>query len=69
MSQEAFKLAEKFEDQAKFIYELVLESDDHTSAVAKEIMALQISMAKEHEESARIIRELIAENEQLRKGG
>jgi hypothetical protein len=68
MSQEALKLAEKFEDQAKFIYELVLESDDHTSAVAKEIMALQISMAKEHEEHAKIIRKLIAENEQLREG-
>jgi hypothetical protein len=68
MNEQALKLAEKFEDQAKFIYELVLESDDHTSAIAKEIMALQISMAKEHEQHAKIIRELIAENEQLRKG-
>lgn len=66
MLQKAQKLAEDFDEQAGFMYELALKSDND-SPISQQMNHYHVKFAKEHESNAQLVRDMIAEIQRLRE--
>jgi hypothetical protein len=58
LKQKALALAEIFDEQADFGFEMVLQADG-TTDVSRQVQHYQIKFAKEHQDNAQLLRELV----------
>jgi hypothetical protein len=64
MKEQALKVAKDFDELAEIGFENVLRSEGDTD-VSRQLMQYQVQYAKEHQENAQLLRDLVAEIERL----
>jgi hypothetical protein len=64
MKKKALKVAADFDEMAQFGFDNVLRSEGDTP-VSRQLMQHQVQYAKEHQENAQLLRDLVAEIERL----
>lgn len=58
LKQKALELAESFDEQAAFGFEVILQQEA-TTDIEREVQHYRIKFAKEHQDNAQLLRELV----------